>query len=255
VHPQPAAVPVSSSSSSSAAAAQPLTASRNAALSEEDMRMIATLPLALMEEEGAPATKRRKVTEQQLPPHSSESSSATPLSGHRRVGSGERYWVAYTDGACPGNGTGSAVAGVGAVLFDPNGKQTVEIAEPLPLSSRQTNQRAEIYAAIRVLELADESVPLEIRTDSNYVVQAMTSWRIGWQRKNWAVQLENKDLFQYLIYICSRRTGPVQWTHVKGHSGEPGNEIADRLAVKGAAMRAPEQFKLKYSIPTGHFTN
>lgn len=40
-------------------------------------------------------------------------------------------------------------------------------------------------------------MPLEIRTDSSYVTKAMTEWVPNWQRKDWAVPVENKDLFQY----------------------------------------------------------
>eukprot|EP01122_Echinamoeba_exundans_P016427 TRINITY_DN831_c0_g1_i1.p2 TRINITY_DN831_c0_g1~~TRINITY_DN831_c0_g1_i1.p2 ORF type:complete len:368 (-),score=50.82 TRINITY_DN831_c0_g1_i1:2431-3534(-) len=259
----------------------PASQSRSTATDQTDdnlhSQLRASLPLASMEDEVVPPSKRRKTLDhhqQQQPSPAANgylaatsqppaplnvaaaaASSAVPsLSGYRQALNGERYWVAYTDGACPGNGKINAIAGVGAVLFDPTGKQTMELSEPLPASSRQTNQRAEIYAVIRLLEQADERISLEIRTDSNYVVQAMTSWRIGWQKKNWQVPLENKDLFQYLIYLCSRRA-PIQWTHVRGHVGEPGNEIADQLAVKGAAMKAADDFKFKYIIPSGHFTN
>ncbi len=75
--------------------------------------------------------------------------------------------MVYSDGASRGNGTSHAKAGVG-VFFGPDDSRNV--CEPLP-GPVQTNQRAEIMAAIRSLEMVLNHEDVEVRTDSNYVVQ------------------------------------------------------------------------------------
>lgn len=93
-----------------------------------------------------PAPKRRKLT---------AAVDAPSMSPFRHQQS--PFLVAYTDGACQGNGTQSATAGIGAVLYDADNQPIKTISEKLPLSSRQTNQRAEIYAAIRLLGSSERS--------------------------------------------------------------------------------------------------
>ena len=138
----------------------------------------------------------------------------------------------YTDGACTNNGKPGALGGVG-VWFGEDDKRNV--SEALP-GERQTNQRAEIYACIRALEVLEgtEGV-VEIFTDSMYVVNAMTQWIAGWMLKKWK-DVENTDLFKRLQELACKRT--IVWTHVKGHSGINGNEMADQLAVQGISKHA-----------------
>lgn len=142
--------------------------------------------------------------------------------------------VVYTDGACPNNGKKGAIGGVG-VWFGENDSRNV--SERLP-GEKQTNQRAEIYAAIRALQML-EGTPgvVEICTDSMYVINAMTQWIAGWMLKKWK-DVENADLFQKLQDLACKRT--MVWTHVKGHSGIHGNEMADKLAVNGCKMDMTE---------------
>ena len=88
-------------------------------------------------------------------------------------------WV-YVDGACFDNGMAWARAGYG-VWFGPN--------HPLNCSGtfpgRQTNQLAEIHAAIVAIEIAiDEQMDsLEIYTDSMYLINGATTWIDKWKNK------------------------------------------------------------------------
>ncbi|KAJ2964144.1 hypothetical protein NQZ79_g1000 [Umbelopsis isabellina] len=146
--------------------------------------------------------------------------------------------VVYTDGASAGNGTAKAFAGVG-VYFGPNDPRNVSE----PLEGKATNQRAEIMAVIRAIERCDdEHCKLEIRTDSMYTKKAVTTWRKNWLIKNWKTstgeEVKNRDLFERLFDLIDKRPGEVQITHVPGHSGLAGNEMADRFAVQGAQMAA-----------------
>ena len=72
----------------------------------------------------------------------------------------------YTDGCCFRNGKANSQAGVG-VYFGSNDKRN--ISEPLT-GSLQTNQRAEITAAIRSLQSVPTNSRVVLLTDSIYVV-------------------------------------------------------------------------------------
>ncbi|XP_062507036.1 ribonuclease H1-like isoform X2 [Corticium candelabrum] len=142
--------------------------------------------------------------------------------------------VVYTDGSCENNGKCTARAGIG-VFWGP--------AHPLNASERlvgkQTNQRAEIVACCRALEIAKEQniAHLEIRTDSQFVINAITMWIERWKENGWKTQVggdvKNMDDFKRLEKLTN--TVKVKWTHVNGHCGVFGNEEADKLARNGGA--------------------
>jgi ribonuclease HI len=144
--------------------------------------------------------------------------------------------IVYVDGCALNNGLYEARAGIG-VYWGENDPRN--ISEPVN-DGPQTNQRAELLSAIRALETMDNYLnhKIEICTDSKYVVSAMTQWRYRWKKNQWkdvlGKELKNKDLWQKLDTLCDRRLHPVIWTHVPGHQGIHGNEMADRLARKGA---------------------
>lgn len=150
----------------------------------------------------------------------------------------------YTDGACRGNGTPRARAGIG-VFFGRS--HPWNLSEPLPshtLFEPPTNQRAEIWAIVRALQqLEAMGVPLDKRidlhTDSCYCLRALTEWIPKWQRQTpaWTTvggtPVLNRKLFEQMYGLASTRTPHLQLHHVRGHSGNPGNDAADELACKG----------------------
>ncbi|CAG8459870.1 929_t:CDS:2 [Ambispora gerdemannii] len=143
----------------------------------------------------------------------------------------------WTDGSALGNGRFGARAGVG-VFWGANDSRN--ISERLP-GPKQTNQRAEITAAIRALETCtDNHLTLEIKTDSQYLVKAHKSWIENWVKNGWKTATKqdvgNKDLFQRLLELIKNREGKVEITYVPGHAGVEGNEAADRLANAGALL-------------------
>ncbi|XP_003746993.1 ribonuclease H1 [Galendromus occidentalis] len=140
--------------------------------------------------------------------------------------------VVYTDGACSGNGMAGAKAGIGVYWGDGDPRNVSE-----PLKGKPTNNRAEIQAATRAIQQAKEQgyEEVEIRTDSDFLVQSTTKWMPGWQEKNWKTAagkpVINKEDFEDLLEAS--KGIDVKWTHVNGHSGIHGNEQADNLAVSG----------------------
>ena len=135
--------------------------------------------------------------------------------------------VIYTDGACRGN---PGPGGWGAVLRYNGSERQLHGGE-----LATTNNRMELMAAIQALETLREPCAIDLYTDSNYVRQGLTEWLPQWHKRNWKTAdkkpVKNQDLWQRLDEAAARHR--VQWRWVRGHSGEEGNELADRLANKG----------------------
>ncbi|KAH9174175.1 ribonuclease H-like domain-containing protein [Lactarius sanguifluus] len=149
--------------------------------------------------------------------------------------------VVYTDGACSRNGQAGSVAGVG-VWWGPNDPRN--ISERCP-GSPQTNNRAELIAIIRALQTAPTTpIPLVIKTDSKYAMKCIVKWLPSWRKKNFrtyeGTPVKNSELIMYADALMSMRKKAglkVRFEHVAGHSGEPGNDGADALAVRGCELR------------------
>jgi ribonuclease HI len=114
------------------------------------------------------------------------------------------------------------------------------ISEPLD-GPRQTNQRAELTAILRAVQIAPKDQDLEIITDSSYSINCCTVWIKGWIKNAWKTStgkdVENKDLVLYIKTLLNEREAlgsETIFTWIKGHDNNPGNEAADRLAVAGA---------------------
>lgn len=131
----------------------------------------------------------------------------------------------YTDGACSGNpGPGGWAWAVVDGGFASGG-------EP-----KSTNQRMEIMAAFEAVKA--HAGPLEIVSDSTYVVHCFRDrWHEGWRRRGWKNSqrkpVANRDLWEPFIDLVLDR-GDVTFRWVKGHAGDPMNDLVDRLAVEAA---------------------
>ena len=126
--------------------------------------------------------------------------------------------VAYTDGACLGN---PGPAGLGYLVMYPDGKQ-IRRGEPI---GHGTNNVAELTAILRVLELVDErGRPIVIHTDSSYSIGVLT---LGWKAK------ANTDLISKIRNVM-KSFAHLELRKVKGHAGNPENELVDELAGNAA---------------------
>lgn len=132
----------------------------------------------------------------------------------------------YTDGGCYRDGIG------GWGWYEPISKRR-EFGSDYPT----TNQRMEMTAAFEALDTFMDEPNLTIVSDSAYVINAMNNkWYERWQSNGWVNAkgdaVANKDLWLKLIKVAEDH-GSVKWEKVKGHSGDHGNEEADKLATKG----------------------
>lgn len=130
----------------------------------------------------------------------------------------------YTDGGCRGN---PGIGGWGAVLLWGDHRKELQGFE-----KETTNNRMELTAAIKGLEALKSDVQVELYTDSQYVRQGITQWIHGWKKNGWKTAnrkpVKNQDLWQELDSLILKQT--INWHWVKGHSGDPMNELADKLA-------------------------
>ncbi len=140
----------------------------------------------------------------------------------------------FTDGACKGN---PGPGGWGALLR--MGQREKELAGA---ESDTTNNRMELTAAIRGLQALTEPCRVTLYSDSKYVLDGITKWVVGWQRRGWKnaskKPVRNADLWHELIDVAARHE--VTWEWVKGHNGHPENERVDRLASDEAERIARE---------------
>jgi len=130
----------------------------------------------------------------------------------------------FTDGGCRGN---PGPGGWGALMRFGNHEKEIYGYE-----EETTNNRMELMAAIRSLEILSRDCSIVLTTDSQYVRQGITEWMEGWKNRGWKTaakkSVKNKDLWQRLDEAVKRHN--VEWQWVKGHSGHEGNERADDLA-------------------------
>ncbi|KAM0251329.1 hypothetical protein ACHAQJ_008224 [Trichoderma viride] len=145
----------------------------------------------------------------------------------------------YTDGSSLANGRAGSRAGLG-VYFGENDPRN--LAEKLP-GEPQTNQRAELMAMQRALEIAPTDQTVRIISDSQYSIKCVTEWAIGWKKKNWLTasgeKVKNQDIIRAVLARMDERTkagGNTYFQWVKGHATNVGNIAADRLAVRGANL-------------------
>ena len=162
-----------------------------------------------------------------------ENENCTPLP---QTGEIQRVW---TDGACERNGKPDALAGWGVFFGDADHRNLHSELE----GPTQTNQRAELSAAIYVLYYFASLNPPKLAcyrtlaTDSTYVIngiEKVSRWAaLGW-RKDDGSEVANMDLWTAALRYHILTQGMVKYEHVYGHSGNRGNDGADRLAVRGA---------------------
>ncbi len=145
----------------------------------------------------------------------------------------------YTDGAARGNPDGPG--GYGAVVQFVDAKGTLHEREYSQGYDRTTNNRMELMGVIIALENLTRSCSVDLYSDSQYVIKAMTDgWLEKWKRLGWKRspkdELKNRELWMRLDQAMAKHE--ISWHWVRGHAGHPENERCDGLAT--AAADAPE---------------
>lgn len=151
----------------------------------------------------------------------------------------------YVDGSCVRNGAKDSSAGCGAVMLDQNRLEIKILAKYL---GQVTNQQSEILACAMALAQLGRPCRVEIASDSKYVIDTMT----GRNRMR-----TNRPFWTRLVEECYGHH--ITWRWVKGHSGVPFQEVADRLARASATVCSDlsiedlEQLSGHFSESSEHF--
>src|SRR3989344_6635001 len=125
--------------------------------------------------------------------------------------------IIYTDGAARGN---PGKGGWAAVIFFPQNDKLkgVEIGGA---SGYATNNQMELVAPIEALKYLQKhkiNMPIEVFSDSKYVILGITEWIFNWLINNWRNATNkpvlNKELWREL-YEFSKQF-KIKWTYVEG---------------------------------------
>ena len=139
--------------------------------------------------------------------------------------------IAACDGACKGNPGPAAWAWV---LLNADGSGGRWEAGPL---GNTTNNVAELTALQKLLSTADSSAQLEVRMDSQYAMNAVTTWLPGWKKRGWKTAsgspVANRELIVSIDALLSER---VKFVYVPAHqvNGDRLNALADESASAAA---------------------
>jgi ribonuclease HI len=159
----------------------------------------------------------------------------------------EKSLVIFTDGSSLGN---PGPGGYGTVIVF---QQLDEIIELGGNKIKTTNNEMELSAVIAGLShTVFNTAPVEIFTDSSYVINGITKWVHGWQKNGWKTKtgdVANKALWQNLAALVKEReqVTKVSWNYVPGHVGVIGNERCDVIATSFAAGKPETLIRGKLS--------
>lgn len=145
-------------------------------------------------------------------------------------------YLVWTDGACSGN---PGPGGWAAIVVPPDGGPHVELSGG---ERATTNNRMELKAALEGLRSLPAGGNACVVTDSQLMLNSMTTWLPGWKRKGWKTAsgqpVKNQDLLTALDEEVGRHAN-VRWHWVRGHQKGVEhavlNDRADQLAVAAAA--------------------
>jgi ribonuclease HI len=127
----------------------------------------------------------------------------------------------YTDGSCepnPGNGGFAVIKDMKPAIMGGE--------------ANTTNIRMEGKAIIAAIQDSKGDM-CEIFTDSEFWINVITKWSIGWEANGWKKKggtIKNLDIVQEVCPLYRNSKAVLVW--VRGHNDDPGNELADKYANK-----------------------
>ena len=146
------------------------------------------------------------------------------------------YTLVYTDGSS------TELEGVGRVAgYRTYVHPDVSIAAHVPVSLRQTNNTAELPAAIRALQIFTFR-KIAICTHSWYVLLGAAGPARRWLLRGWVGSkgpVSNVPPWEVLLETLSTHNGLVKFVKVPSHVNIIGNSEADRLADQGRLSHPP----------------
>lgn len=152
----------------------------------------------------------------------------------------------FSDGACSGN---PGPGGWGAIIYIDR-KYVLELGGG---DFQTTNNKMEMTAVAESLKALHQKnstlfsqVRFTVYTDSRYLIQGITAWIFGWKNNSWKTKegnpVANQDLWMSLDEQVRKIKTKINWQYVPGHSGFPGNERCDEIAVAFSKGLSPHLF-------------
>lgn len=135
----------------------------------------------------------------------------------------------YTDGSClnnPGFGGWAYILRFGKYEKEESGAE-----------KNTTNNRMELLAIIKALEVLKQPCEISLFTDSKLMVRSINEWLELWIQKDFKGK-KNVDLWQQ--YLHNIRTHKIKAFWIKAHNGHKDNERCDFLARQAAMKLAKE---------------
>ena len=129
----------------------------------------------------------------------------------------------FSDGSClgnPGAGGWAYILQYGDAIKKASGAEAMT-----------TNNQMELTAAIMGLSALKQPCRVELFTDSEYVVKAISSWLSKWVVTDFKGK-KNADLWRR--YLAAAAPHEIRASWVKGHAGHPQNEECDAMARAAA---------------------
>ena len=146
-----------------------------------------------------------------------------------------KQFFIFTDGSAIGN---PGPAGWAAIVI--HGTRRQEIAGSAPWS---TVSEMELRAAVEALRLTPTGARIELRSDSELLIDGMRFRVFRWQQYGWRNSrgrgLQHQQLWRELIFLNAQRI--IRWRWVRGHSGHPIQSRADTLAYQAARAVAVQE--------------
>lgn len=144
--------------------------------------------------------------------------------------------LAACDGACKGN---PGPAGWAWVVLQRTGGGVGRWQSGA--LGNATNNVAELTALERLLSAVDAAVPLEIRMDSQYSMNAVTTWLPGWKKRGWktasGTPVANRDLIARIDSLLAGRD--VKFVYVAAH--QVGGDALNAFVDQAASLAATSQ--------------
>jgi len=158
--------------------------------------------------------------------------------------------IIYCDGACKAN---PGKSGSGIAIYETNGER-----KPILLygdyNPKGTNNTAELNALYESLLIASKTKEAVIYSDSKYSIDCIKTWAYSWKKKGWkkkSGEIKNLELIKLSHNLYEEIKDKVQIRYVKAHSGDEGNELADRMANVAILNKTKEYKSYEYTSLNG----
>jgi len=148
-----------------------------------------------------------------------------------------REVIIYTDGSCDRQ---TRIGGWAYLLVNRETGYQRSAADSLP---RTTNNRMELTAALEGLRSLDQPMRVHVVTDSKFVHDGLTVYLPEWIARGWRRRsggpIAHRRLWQRVAQVLDLHQVDCQW--IRGHSGQPQNELVHQLAQEAASSHLDHQ--------------